>query len=60
MRIPKIDRKMNGKIVKCEVFNDIGKSEETETLDINCKYRVRKIQCPEEFCNCANSNFTKI
>ena len=46
MRIPKIDRKMNGKIVKCEVFNDIGKSEETETLDINCKYTIFLIVNP--------------
>ena len=23
-------------------------------------YRARKNQCPEEFCNCANLNYTKI
>lgn len=37
-RIPKLSRNQNQKIVKCEVNNEIGKSEETETLDINCEY----------------------
>ena len=32
-----VTRQSNTKIVKCEVWNDIGKSEETETLDIHCK-----------------------
>lgn len=33
-----ISRSKNNKIIKCEVNNDVGKSEETETLDINCEY----------------------
>ena len=32
-----IRRAKNQKIVKCEVNNDIGKSEETETLEVNCQ-----------------------
>ena len=36
-RIKGISRTFHNKIVKCEVNNVIGKSEETETLDINCK-----------------------
>ena len=31
-------RRYNGRIVKCEVNNIIGKSEETETLNVHCKY----------------------
>jgi len=34
-RIANIDRKFHNKIVKCEVNNVIGKSEETETLDVH-------------------------
>ena len=36
-------RTFNGKIVKCEVNNDIGKSEETEVLDVHCKIFLNKI-----------------
>ena len=28
---------MHNKIVKCEVKNEIGKSEETETIQVRCK-----------------------
>ena len=42
LRVASIGRDYNGKIVKCEVKNVIGKSEETETLDINCKGNPRK------------------
>ena len=37
LRLDGIDRSQNGAIVKCEVSNAIGKSEETQTLDINCE-----------------------
>lgn len=37
LRVTKLSRKHNNQIVKCEVNNDVGKSEETETLDVNCK-----------------------
>ena len=37
LRLEKIGREMNNKIVKCEVNNAVGKSEETETMDINCE-----------------------
>ncbi len=37
-RIRSIPRTIHNKIVKCEVNNVIGKSEETETLDIQCKF----------------------
>jgi hypothetical protein len=36
-RIKSISRRIHNKIVKCEVNNVIGKSEETETLDIQCE-----------------------
>ena len=37
-RIKGISRTFHNKIVKCEVNNVIGKSEETETLDISCEF----------------------
>ena len=37
LTIPRATREQNAKIVKCEVNNIIGKSEETETLDVHCK-----------------------
>ena len=40
LKLKKVTREYNNKIVKCEVNNVIGKSEETETLDIHCKYSV--------------------
>ena len=39
-RIRSISRTIHNKIVKCEVNNIIGKSEETETMDINCKWKI--------------------
>jgi hypothetical protein len=36
--IPNVTRSMHDAIVKCEVHNAVGKSEESETLDISCKY----------------------
>lgn len=33
-----VSRKHHDSIVKCEVHNAVGKSEESETLDISCKY----------------------
>lgn len=43
LRLDGIDRSQNGAIVKCEVSNAIGKSEETQTLDINCEYIVQSV-----------------
>ena len=37
LRLDKLNRSAAGKIVKCQVTNSIGKSEETYSLDINCK-----------------------
>ena len=37
MVLPGVDRRSNGDIVKCRVRNRVGTSEETYTLDINCK-----------------------
>lgn len=38
LRLESLSRQQNNKIVKCEVSNKIGKSEETETLNINCEF----------------------
>lgn len=38
--ISKIGRSFHNEIVKCEVNNVIGKSEETETLDVHCESLV--------------------
>lgn len=35
--IPNITRKYHDGMVKCEVHNAVGKSEESEALDISCK-----------------------
>ena len=44
LKLKKVGRESNNKIVKCEVNNVIGKSEETETLDIHCKNTLSLIQ----------------
>ena len=36
-RIKDIDHTYNDKILKCEVSNRIGKTEDTETLNVHCK-----------------------
>lgn len=36
--IRNVTRKFHDAIVKCEVQNSVGKSEDSETLDISCKY----------------------
>lgn len=36
--IHNVSRKYHDAIVKCEVHNAVGKSEESETLDISCKF----------------------
>ena len=36
-RIDKIDHSYNDKILKCEVINSIGKTEDTETLNVHCE-----------------------
>lgn len=38
MIIHNATRDLHDAIVKCEVHNDVGKSEDTETLDITCEY----------------------
>jgi hypothetical protein len=44
--IPNITRKYHDAIVKCEVHNPVGKSEESETLDISCKWHyTRYLKC---------------
>ena len=48
LKLDSVSRQSNNKIVKCEVWNDIGKSEETETLDIHCKSAI--ISWELEFC----------
>lgn len=40
-----ISRKQHDSIIKCEVHNAVGKSEESETLDISCKLTLFFI-CP--------------
>ncbi|KAI4493872.1 hypothetical protein M0804_002048 [Polistes exclamans] len=42
MIIHNATRDLHDAIVKCEVHNDVGKSEETETLDITCEYNTHK------------------
>jgi hypothetical protein len=38
MVIHNVTREYHDAIVKCEVYNEVGKSEETKTLDVTCKY----------------------
>ncbi len=33
-----VSRKLDDSIIKCEVQNSVGKSEESETLEVFCKY----------------------
>lgn len=44
--IRNVTRKFHDAIVKCEVQNSVGKSEDSETLDISCKYKQRSPQPP--------------
>ncbi|XP_059093510.1 irregular chiasm C-roughest protein-like [Tigriopus californicus] len=46
LRLESLSRQQNNKIVKCEVSNKIGKSEETETLNIN--YSPKFIEKPKD------------
>ena len=49
LELSSASRRYNGRIVKCEVNNIIGKSEETETLNVHCKYYISKSNtCPEK------------
>lgn len=41
-------RKFHDAIVKCEVQNSVGKSEDSETLDISCKYQWKGEEEEEE------------
>ena len=36
--LTKVSREDNGKIIKCRVSNSVGRSEDTHTLNIHCKY----------------------
>jgi hypothetical protein len=38
--LPNVTRAMHDAVVKCEVYNAVGKSEESETLDISCEYTI--------------------
>ena len=40
LELPGLDRRNNGEIMKCRVTNRVGKSEETQTLNILCKFVV--------------------
>ena len=44
MIIHNATRDLHDAIVKCEVHNDVGKSEDTETLDITCEY-ANEVKC---------------
>lgn len=44
--IRNVTRKFHDAIVKCEVQNSVGKSEDSETLDISCKYKRRYLPPP--------------
>jgi len=37
LTIATASRDLNGAVVKCEVSNAVGKSEDTQTLDVSCK-----------------------
>ena len=37
LTLTNLDKSSKGKIVKCQATNNIGKSEETYSLDINCE-----------------------
>ena len=51
LRLEDVSRDLHGKIVTCEVNNEIGKSEITKTLEITCMYyneqlpACKKSQC---------------
>ena len=36
--LTRVDRDDNGKIIKCSVSNSVGRSEDTHTLNVHCKY----------------------
>lgn len=38
LHLVNVSRTQHDSIIKCEVHNAVGKSEESETLDISCKY----------------------
>lgn len=40
MIIHNATRELHDAIVKCEVHNEVGKSQETETLDITCEFNT--------------------
>lgn len=41
MIIHNVTRDFHDAIVKCEVSNDVGKSEETKTLDVTCEFLLK-------------------
>lgn len=44
--IPNITRKYHDGMVKCEVHNAVGKSEESKVLDISCEYHLTANRLP--------------
>jgi hypothetical protein len=38
LTIASVSRKLNQAVVKCEVTNAVGKSEDTQTLNVHCKF----------------------
>lgn len=47
--IHNISRDFHDKIIKCEVHNAVGKSEESKTLDISCKYPNQNTRSSGDF-----------
>ena len=47
--LPGLNRTRDGEIVKCQVSNSIGKSEETHSLDIFCKFISSELSCSAAF-----------
>ena len=38
LTIASVSRKLNQAVVKCQVTNAVGKSEDTQSLNVHCKY----------------------
>ena len=45
-----VDRRLHNHLVKCEVTNPIGRSEQTAVLNIACKYRKLHYNSPNYHC----------
>lgn len=51
--IPNVTRELHNSIVRCEAHNDVGRSEDSETLDVACEYMF--IICYESFAKLRSS-----